>query len=112
MKAMDALLQSLQNSVAPSDGRAAVADEARLKTRLDGLVYEAVFGDGETKAAARWLIWEIAQALGIRPASIREMSRMSLMSASRWRLFESTRAKLRRCVGASSPYVPCSSMFV
>src|SRR3989337_674331 len=73
MKAMDALLQSLQNSVAPSDGRAAVADEARLKTRLDGLVYEAVFGDGETKAAARWLIWEIAQALGIRPASIHEL---------------------------------------
>jgi fructose/tagatose bisphosphate aldolase len=73
MKAMDALLQSLQDSVAPSDGRVAVADDSRLKTRVDGLVYEAVFGDGETKATARWLIWEIAQALGIRPASIHEL---------------------------------------
>ena len=73
MNAMEALLQSLQHSVETSDGRASVRDEATLKTRLDGLIYEAVFGDGETKAAARWLIWEIAQALGIRPASIHEL---------------------------------------
>jgi len=73
MNAMEALLQSLQHSVETSDGRASVRDEATLKTRLDGLIYEAVFGDGETQAAARWLIWEIAQALGIRPASIHEL---------------------------------------
>ncbi len=73
MNAMEALLQSLQNSIEASDGRVAVRDEAILKTRMDGLIYEAVFGDGETKAAARWLIWEIAQALGIRPASIHEL---------------------------------------
>ena len=73
MNAMEALLQSLQSSVSVDDGRLTVHDEARLKTRLDGLSYEAVFGDGETRAAARWLIWEIAQSLGIRPASIHDL---------------------------------------
>ena len=72
MNAMDALLQSLQNTVTLTDGRVAVGDEAKLKTRMDGLIYEAVFGDGGSQAAARWLIWEIAQALGIRPSSIHE----------------------------------------
>ena len=33
---------------------------------------EAVFGEIEAKSAARWLIWEAAQALGIRPASIQD----------------------------------------
>jgi len=73
MNAMDALLKSLQDSVAPTDGRVEVRDAAKLKARIDGLIYEAVFGDGETKAAARWLIWEIAQALGTRPSSIHEL---------------------------------------
>ena len=39
---------------------------------MDGLIREAVFGEAESKAAARWLIWETAQALGIRPASIHD----------------------------------------
>lgn len=73
MNAMQALTESLQGSVSIQAGRVVVADEMKLKTRIDGLAYEAVFGDGETKAAARWLIWEIAQALGIRPASIHEL---------------------------------------
>jgi len=73
MNAMDALLESLQKTIALKDGRVTVKDEAKLKTRVDGLIYEAVFGDGDAKATARWLIWEIAQALGIRPASIHDL---------------------------------------
>ncbi len=73
MKSMDALLKSLQGTVTLAGERVAVGDEAQLRTRMDGLAYEAVFGDGEMKAAARWLIWEIAQALDIRPASIHEL---------------------------------------
>ena len=73
MNAMDALLESLQKSVVVSDGDLTLKDEARLKTRVDGLAFESVFGDAETKAAARWLLWEIAQALGIRPASIHDL---------------------------------------
>jgi fructose/tagatose bisphosphate aldolase len=73
MNAMNALLESLQGTVAQSNGGIAIKDASKLRTRMDGLVYEAVFGDGETKAAARWLIWEIAQAMGNRPASIHEL---------------------------------------
>jgi fructose/tagatose bisphosphate aldolase len=73
MNAMDALTKSLQDSVTLAAERVVVKDEEKLKARMDGLIYEAVFGDGETKTAARWLIWEIAQALGIRPASIHEL---------------------------------------
>jgi len=54
------------------DGRVLVVDENALAGRMDALVREAVFGDGEAKAAARWVIWEAAQSLGIRPASIHE----------------------------------------
>jgi hypothetical protein len=40
---------------------------------------------------------------GIRPASMRVMSRMSLMSASRWREFESIRDRLLRCGSVIGP---------
>jgi len=51
-----------------------VRDEAGLRvTGIDVLVNAAVFGAPEQQAAARWLIWETGQALGIRPASIHEL---------------------------------------
>ncbi len=71
--ALDRLLESLAGTVAVQGGRVAVRNEKRLPDRMNGLAYEAVFGDAQSKAAARWLIWEIAQTLGIRPASIYEL---------------------------------------
>jgi hypothetical protein len=51
-----------------------VLDEAAVRTQLiDSLVHMAIFGDVEIKPAARWLIWEIAQELGIRPSSIHSL---------------------------------------
>lgn len=38
--------------------------------RMDRLVRDAVFGGGVAREQARWLIWEIGQAVGVRPASI------------------------------------------
>lgn len=73
MTALDRLVQSLAGTVAVQDDRVTVQDEERLPDRMNGLAYEAVFGDAQSKATARWLIWEIAQALGIRPASIHEL---------------------------------------
>ena len=35
--------------------------------------WKTVFGDGATREYARWLIWELAQAVGVRPASIHEL---------------------------------------
>ena len=49
---------------------------------------------------------------GIRPASMRVMSRMSLISASRWREFESMRVRLLRCWSEIAPVTPLSSMCV
>src|SRR5512136_102804 len=73
MTALDRLVQSLAGTVAVQDDRVTVKDEGRLPDRMNGLAYEAVFGDAQSKAAARWLVWEIAQALNIRPASIHEL---------------------------------------
>ncbi len=68
--AIDRLVESLAGAVAVENGRLAVVKAEALPARMDGLIREAVFGDPETKAAARWIIGEAAQALGVRPASI------------------------------------------
>jgi fructose-bisphosphate aldolase class II len=40
---------------------------------MDDLARAAVFGDGEAKEYARWMIWELGQAAGVRPASIHDL---------------------------------------
>ncbi len=52
-------------------GGVAVRDPARLRSEAtDRLVWQAVFGTGEDREAARWLLWELGQVTGARPASI------------------------------------------
>lgn len=41
--------------------------------RLDALVGDAVFGPPEARDYARWLLWELGQAVGVRPSSIHEL---------------------------------------
>lgn len=56
-----------------SDGTVSVTGEDGLREKaIDQLVRDAVFGPIENRAAARWLIWEIGQDLGVQPASIHE----------------------------------------
>jgi fructose/tagatose bisphosphate aldolase len=56
------------------NGRITVLNEEALRSeRMDALVREAVFGSGQAKDHARWLIWEIAQKVGVRPASIHDL---------------------------------------
>lgn len=46
-------------------------DPARLRSpATDRLAWRAVFGSAEERDAARWLLWELGQATGVRPASI------------------------------------------
>src|SRR5213596_1099615 len=45
----------------------------RRSAALDELVRQAVFGAPEEREQARWLIWEIGQQAGVRPASIHEL---------------------------------------
>ena len=42
----------------------------RQSAEMDHLVRQAVFGTPEERDQARWLIWEIGQHAGVRPASI------------------------------------------
>ena len=52
-------------------GGVTVRDPARLRSpATDRLVWQAVFGEGEAREAARWLLWELGQVTGARPASI------------------------------------------
>jgi len=54
----------------------AVVDEKALASEaMDALARDAVFGDAATKDRARWLLWEIGQAVGVRPSSIHELYR-------------------------------------
>src|SRR5690242_16366850 len=50
------------------------ADPAiRQSAAMDELVRQAVFGDKDAREVGRWLIWEIGQHAGVRPASIHEL---------------------------------------
>jgi fructose/tagatose bisphosphate aldolase len=60
--------------VTVSNGRVTVVRDASLASAaMDGLVRSAVFGGDGEKAHARWLIWELGQAVGARPASIHDL---------------------------------------
>jgi len=45
----------------------------RQGPNMDALVREAVFGNEDAKTQARWMLWEIGQRAGVRPASIHEL---------------------------------------
>ena len=40
---------------------------------MDTLVRDAVFATGDARDQARWLIWELGQAVGVRPSSIHDL---------------------------------------
>src|SRR5207244_1727966 len=61
MKTLDATLQRFQSPA------------VRQSAALDELVRQAVFGAPEERDQARWLIWEIGQEVGVRPASIHDL---------------------------------------
>ena len=66
--------QLFEGSVTVQGGAVTINDASRVAgPYLDVLVRQAVFGDDDQRADARWLIWEIAQALGIYPSSIHDL---------------------------------------
>ncbi|HEX6643746.1 MAG TPA: aldolase, partial [Gemmatimonadales bacterium] len=61
-------------AVAVIPGGVTVQDAAALRgPATDRLVWQAVFADEAEREAARWLLWEIGQVQGVRPASIHEL---------------------------------------
>jgi hypothetical protein len=67
------LLRAFQRYGERSNGTLRIVDADGLRRDLiDDLAYTSSFGSQEVQAGARWLIWQVAQALGSGPASIHE----------------------------------------
>ena len=74
MNNLESLNRLFGDDVTVRDGRVAVSRPAALGSpAMDRLVRAAVFGDGDEKEHARWLIWELGQAVGVRPSSIQDL---------------------------------------
>jgi fructose-bisphosphate aldolase class II len=74
MNKLESLNTLFGDAVTVRDGRVTVTRPASLASpTMDRLVRAAVFGDGEEKEHARWLIWELGQAVGVRASSIQDL---------------------------------------
>ena len=74
MHDIDALNRLFGDAVTVNSGRISVSKaEALATSAMDDLVAVAVFGSGTAKEYARWMIWELGQAVGVRPASIHHL---------------------------------------
>ncbi len=61
-------------AVARVPGGVTVRDSSKLRSpATDRVVWQSVFGEGEDREAARWLLWELGQVTGARPASIHDL---------------------------------------
>jgi len=72
----DSVTQSaiLGGAIEIVDGAVVIRDESAIASeRFDQLARAAVFGEGEAKEDARWLIWEIGQQVGVRCSSIHDL---------------------------------------
>ncbi len=71
---IDELVSDIGGSIHIERDKVVVQDANTVRSRLiDRLVWSAVFGDDDVKAASRWLIRAIAQELGAWPASIHDL---------------------------------------
>jgi fructose-bisphosphate aldolase class II len=71
---MDSVNNIFGSDVSVLDGKVNVRNEAALKSdQMDRLVSAAVFGAKDEKEYARWLLWEIGQAVGVQPSSIHDL---------------------------------------
>lgn len=67
------LINWLEGTVTVTGSMVKVDDPFQLPQKIDYLVNSAVFSEGLTRDTARWLIWEIAQKIGIYVASIHDL---------------------------------------
>jgi fructose/tagatose bisphosphate aldolase len=56
-----------------SDRVVVMEEEAIRNGIIDDLIWAAVFGEKNQRPVARWIIWEMAQELGIYPSSIQSL---------------------------------------
>src|SRR4051794_20803978 len=71
---LDSINALFGDAVTVADGRVTVTrPESLASAPMDQLVRAAVFADGVEREYARWLIWELGQAVGVQPASIHDL---------------------------------------
>ncbi|MBW7933708.1 MAG: class II fructose-bisphosphate aldolase [Gemmatimonadaceae bacterium] len=71
---IDTLNRVLGPAASIENHRVVLKDASALASqRMDELVRLAVFGSADEKDWARWAIWELGQAVGVRPASIHDL---------------------------------------
>jgi fructose/tagatose bisphosphate aldolase len=74
MHDLDALSTLFDDAVRVNDGKLVVdRPDALASAKMDELAKTAVFGDGTAKQYARWMLWELGQAVGVQPASIHDL---------------------------------------
>ena len=63
-----------EGAVSQVPGGVKLRDPSKLRSvATDRLAWQAVFGSGAEREAARWLLWELGQVTGARPASINDL---------------------------------------
>lgn len=73
LETTDKLFEAVADGAQVDNTAVTVTNEGALKNNIDSVVYTAVFGKGLVRDTARWLLWELGQAVGIYPASIHEL---------------------------------------
>ena len=88
----------LGDAIRVENDRVTIVREAELASpKMDALVRQAVFGAGEERDYARWLIWEIGEAVGVR-AGIDQRALHGPRQASRAWLHGACDQRPRRCL--------------
>ncbi|HEY9225717.1 MAG TPA: aldolase, partial [Gemmatimonadaceae bacterium] len=74
MDKIESLNALFGSDVSVRDGRVTVHRDTSLASpAMDTLVRAAVFAPEDERDHARWLIWELGQAVGVRPSSIHDL---------------------------------------
>jgi fructose-bisphosphate aldolase, class II len=73
-EATQRVAEGYQGAITLVPGGIKIRDQAKLRSpATDRLAWQAVFGNSEEREAARWLLWELGQSTGARPASINDL---------------------------------------
>lgn len=74
MHDLEALNTLFGDAVSIKDGTLSVSRADVLASpKMDELARTAVFGEPVAREYARWILWELGQAVGVRPASIQDL---------------------------------------
>ena len=72
--AIQRVVDLYDGAVSQVPGGVKVRDPSKLRSvATDRLAWQAVFGSAGEREAARWLLWELGQVTGARPASINDL---------------------------------------